>query len=79
MPDAVEGVESERRCQYDLGGILDCLGKPRDDLQYMYGVESPRSGKVCQEVAVHHCNGLGKGDGGRRVVLTNTEIGRAHV
>jgi len=64
MPDAVQSVESERRRQYDLGGILDCLGKSRDDPQYMCGVESSRGGKVCQEVAVHHCNGLDAGDGG---------------
>ena len=32
MPDAVEGVESERRSQYYLGGIFDRFRKSRDYL-----------------------------------------------
>jgi len=56
MPDAIESVESERCRQYDLGGILDRVRESRDDLQHMDRVESSRSGKVCQEVAVHHWN-----------------------
>jgi len=73
MPDAIESVESEGRGQDDLGGILDCLRKPRNDLQHMRRVEGPRSDKVCQEVAVHHYNRLGAEGQGGRGVLTNTE------
>ena len=73
MPDAIESVESKRCRQDDLSGILDCIRESRDDLQDMGRVKSSRSGKVCQEVAVHHCNELGVEGRGRRVVLTNTE------
>jgi hypothetical protein len=58
MPDAIESMESERRCQNDLGGVLERFRESRYDIQYMYRVESSRSGEVCQEVAVHHCNRL---------------------
>ena len=73
MPDTIESVESEGCRQHDLGGILDCLRKSGDDLQYMGRVESSGSSKVCQKVAVHHCDELGTEDGGSRIVLTNTE------
>jgi len=53
MPDAIESMESERCGQDDLGGILDRLRNSRDDLQDVCRVESSRSGKICQEVAVH--------------------------
>lgn len=54
MPDPIEGVESERRRQDGLGGVLDCLRKSGNSLQHMHRVESSRSGEVCQEVAIHH-------------------------
>ena len=73
MPDAIESMESERRRQDDLGGILDCLRESRDDPQNMCRVESSRSGKVGQEVTVHHCNRLGAEDRGRCFAHTNTE------
>lgn len=73
MPDAIESVESERCCQNDLSRILDCIRESRDDLQDMGRVKSSRSGKVCQEVAVHHYNELRAESRDRRVVLTNTE------
>jgi len=53
MPDAIQSMESERRSQYDLGGIHNRFRKPRDDFQHMRRVESSWSSKVCQEVAVH--------------------------
>ena len=73
MPDAIESVESKRCRQDDLGGILDRVRESRDNLQHMDRVESSWSGKVCQEVAVHHCNRLGAENRGRRVLLTNTK------
>lgn len=73
MPYAIETVESEGGGKNDLGRVLDRLGESRDGLQHMRGVESSRGSKVCEEVAVHHCNGLGTKDKGRRSVLTNAE------
>ena len=73
MSDPIESVKGERRRQYGLGGVLDCLREPGNSLQHMRRVESPRSGEVCQEVAVHHCSMLGAKDRDRRAVLTNAE------
>lgn len=60
MPDTVESVESERCSQNDFGRILDRLRKSGDCLQHMRGVESSRSGKIGQKIAVHHCRELGQ-------------------
>jgi len=59
VPNTIESVESERCSQNDLGGILGCFGKPRDELQYVDGVKGSRSSKIGQEVAVHYCHWSG--------------------
>lgn len=73
MPNAIESMEGKRCRQDDFGGILDRVRESRDDLQHMDRVESSRSGKVCQEVAVHHWNESGAENRDRHVLLTNTK------
>ena len=59
VPETIQRVEGERRCQDRLAGVFYDVRHASHKLDHVRGRKGLRGNEVCNEVGVHHCGKTG--------------------